>query len=145
MILCINESRFTLVPFFTKSFSGVLCSEPPDKLQEVPSPPSPGLHPRQQESRHLEPGSRRGPRIATLTKMLAPLRRQDRSCAAGMSLFLFPRFNLATERGTSQRKSEQTREIKNRTALPFEYILSAKLSRPRKGCATDRPKRRFGF
>lgn len=73
MILCINESRFTLVPFFTKSFSGVLCSEPPDKLQEVPSPPSPGLHPRQQESRHLEPGSRRGPRIATLTKMLAAI------------------------------------------------------------------------
>lgn len=54
-----------------------------------------------------------------------------------MSLFLFPRFNLATERGASQRKSEQTREIKNRTAVPFKCILSAKLSHPQKGCATN--------
>lgn len=54
-----------------------------------------------------------------------------------MSLFLFPRCNLATERGTSQRKSEQTREIKNRTAMPFKYILSAQLSHPRQGCAVS--------
>lgn len=39
-----------------------------------------------------------------------PLRKQDRTCEAVISLFLFPRFNLATEKGTSQRKSEQTEE-----------------------------------